>query len=280
MSSDKPVFLQPVEVTSAFSTVTVDSTEYNVPVGIYPSVLAVMYELDVQLGGTYTWTMQYDSTSDSLRSTIANTSTMVVTWTDSELAELLGFETTALSGSTSYTGTRAPQKCWIPKYVTSKRDAWQIDLRKAVKGVNSSAGNYNGARATLDLYLRDFDFVHELSPNVLQQHADDAIEATKTFEYFALDARSAVASLSTRVSIKGFYLVNEIGDADSTDTSYNQANADSGGVNFEYTSGADEYVFASFHGDRIRIGNYSLPKGFERLSLKFSAITAAAPEWA
>ena len=280
MASDKPAFLQPVEITTLNNTVSVDTTTYNIPVGIYPSVLAVMYELDVQLGGTYTWTMQYDSTSDSLRGVIANTSTMTVSWTDSDLAELLGFATGVLSGSSSYTAPTAPQKCWIPTYVTGKRDGWMIDQRKAVKGTNTVGGNYVGVNATDDKYIRDFDFVHELSTNVLRTHSKTAVEGSKTFENFGLGARSTVSSLSTGISLKGFYYVNNIGDADSTDTTFNQANADSGGVNFEYTSGADKYVFAATLGDRIRPGNYSLPATFTRMNLKFSCITANAPVWA
>ena len=276
-SLDRPVFLRPVEITSSNNTVTVDSVAYNIPVGIYATVLHVMRELDTQLGGSYDFRV-FPAAENEFRSRISNTSTMSVTWTDPDLANLLGFATTTLSGSTLYTSPEAPQYAWVPNFVPAKRDAWGIDQRKAIKGTNTVGGNYVGVKATDDKYVRDFDFVHELASNVLRTHCVDAIAQTKTFEHFALKARSAVASLSTGVSVKGFYLVYEISSAYSTRSWV--GSTDSGGINSEFTTGADEYVFCAFHGDRIRIGNYTLPKGFERMSLKFSAITANAPVWA
>lgn len=275
-----PIFLQPVEIHASNKDFTIGVDAYAIPTGTYPSILAVVAaintlttpdirfcQLQYGAGGAFYVQFQFGSTA-------------TITWDDEQLALLLGWnDDSTLSTSTSHIAPNVPEKCWLPTYVESKRSSFALEQGKIIKGMNTGSGGYVGVQAHIDKYRRNFDFVHEPSTNVLRTHALTAAQEKRTFEYFILDVRRTRPVTATTVSTKGFYYLPDAETANSADTDYNQANMDSGGINFEYTTAPDEYVFCSVLRDNISRSNYSLPKSKVRMSVGFDVITAEAPNW-
>lgn len=281
MATDLPLFLQPVEITATNKNLTIGAVSYALTEGVYPTILAVVFELNTQISAdSHAAELIYNETTDTFKTVLNLAAVATVTWDDTKLATLLGWDDgTTLTGASTYTADDTPEKVWKPTYVEAQRASFRLAQRKVVKGANTGSGRYVGASSHIDKYEKSFDFVHELASNAMRTHATKEQDIVRCWEYFILDCRRSRPVGENNVQTRGFYYYPDASNADSTDSANNQANMGDGGINFEFVTSPDTYVFCNVLKGKVSDPSYSLSRTKQRVKVGFAAITSVAPNW-
>jgi hypothetical protein len=207
MAIGRAAFARPIEVTTSSKDVTFNSSAQSIAVGTYGCIATLLYELKAHMtAASITGATAYVETEPGHsfygRVRIGAASSFAITWTDTDLATLLGFGAAALSGSNLYTGLYRCPSVWISDYTPSDRETWALDMKSNYAGQLSRTGELCGAATGPDVYFRTLRFDGEQGSNVFRSMRGST---DRTLESFIVDARTSVPTLSTNQPTKGFY---------------------------------------------------------------------------
>lgn len=276
--SDTPVFLRPINITASNNSWSIDASAKTIGLGTYGSIINVIHEFDDQCGAN---TNVY--LNSSFKVVIAHNDSFTITWTDADLAALLGysgFEVAAQVGGVGdyyLTATYTPSHMWLPTYPPYDRGRFSLKQRDIFSGCITQNGNIAGISTGPSLYYRDFSFAHEPALNVKIEAATSETYEARCFEYFASQCRTVQVSASTDVCAKGFYFFPDkdvaIGLSDDNPATKTSGN---GGINFAIS---DKYAFCQLDPNGPEEPTVSLPVTRSYYNIGFTAHTADAPTW-
>jgi hypothetical protein len=130
------------------------------------------------------------------------------------------------------------------------------------------------------LDYRDLSFVHEPTLNVHREAATNAYYRERCYETFSLESRRSTPTVSTNCTTKGFYFIP---DYSYYTSSANKANIpttmDSGGIDFNYASSPDYYVYCHLDSSGCDKPDNSIPRGRLYYNTEMRINTATAPTW-
>lgn len=299
MTTYKPVFMRPVEITTANNAFSVKLyitgvgyTQYDktLDVGVWGSMFEVAAGIAAEVNAI---TAQYDCTAAFVQSgndllikfTIKDNDNngFYAEWDWDEVYDLIGssgygsfkhnwdtYDTNS-SDEYYYTMTYRPSHMWIPTYQIANQDRFQIDQSEIFTGqiarTGVLCGNDNGSR----LYFRQLDFVNEQASNLFIEASTNSRLNNRSLEYFADYCRSVTTVTSGNPCAKGFYFVPDWNDI--TTTCSNKHN-DNGGINFDYSASPDEFVFCQMDPRGYLPPNASVPtaRGYYRVTFTIYAV--------
>ncbi len=249
-------FLRPIEITASNKDMSVKvgadpAGTVSLTAGVYGSILTLIHDLntaliahDVDLGA-------YITTDYKICMTSASTA-FTVTWTDTDLARLLGF-TANLSGATSYTATYTPQYCWFPAHHSFDVDRFWS--KEHFAGGVSSNGILSGVKLSDGVRRREFKFDALAAATVAQDACTLTYWSTyypqeeRCLETFVEQARTVTpSSTSTEgLSLKGCYFLPDIDDyCGATPSTAIPSSMNGGSYRFELAASAPTYVWCQF----------------------------------
>lgn len=281
MAVIKPAFMRPVEITSENDTISIyySGSWNDVPIqhGVYSCIKAVLdafyNEADDDSLPVDEFTIEKNSADDDLQVTLSFSSSVML-----QATSLLGFTGYESPGAaTSFTGTMRPEYCWVPTYQVANQSRFFVDQKEVFHGSMSRSGALAGiGNGTSQIFYRQLDFVNELAENVSLEAVTSSCEALRCAELFFWQCRTVNPSVSTYPSPRGFYFYPDWTHVDT----YYPGQQDKGGINFDYTTNPDRYVFCQC--DKAGYGRptASLPTTRDRytVSLEIHSITDA-PSW-
>jgi hypothetical protein len=273
MASDRYVLARPIEITASNNTLTVDrgggAAAVNLTVGVYGCIAMIMDELEDQLKAENAgWTAQL--TSD-FYVVLANADDFTVVWTDTALRDLLGFTAGLAVPATSFTATMIPENCWLPAKVRADQGVWEPNLKQRFRGVRAQSGIVNGLSTGKVLYETEITQDTEFGYNLLRSKGRSAVEQKRSLETFVDGSRDSYPSTGN-VSTGGFYFWKDYTALDE------ESSMDAGDAStFNYTSGADDYVFCEFDPDWNLPTNPTMGSGHLYYNVKIPIRTAPIP---
>lgn len=293
-STERPVFTRPIEIDSSNDSLNIvyggSANNISLTNGVYGSVNSAIYHLNEEIKAT-AYTGGGGDTFDDLsfaitidtdcKVNIACGSSIAITWTDTDLAAWLGFETN-LSSGTSFTADWTPSHMWLPTFINADQDYWKISQRERFGGAKSNSGRIAGTILKDRRYSRDFEFRAEPAANCMIAFEDDAYtlsstyypQADRCFEYFVEQCRTSVSTGTNQYS-KGVYVFHSV-----TDFQTLLGELGDGGVKTELASGADAYAYCAPLVSGSNIGGAFFPVGRDRYNIpSFYLETAGAPTW-
>lgn len=221
----RPIFARPVEITAATKDFSVGATRggahiaHELDTGTYIGIPTVLYELEAHL-------REYDATMDVTvvssgadygKVRIGNSVAFDITWVDTGLRDLLGFDpnytysTSSSSGTDYYVlGTYTPLYCWFASHHTADDDLWKSDCAEVFRGKRAANGNMVGIRTGSPIYERTMDFVGEPAANVWESMCTTSAESARCLEKQIRDSLLSTASSDTSPSVRGFTMFYDI----------------------------------------------------------------------
>jgi hypothetical protein len=278
MAVIKPVFFRPIEITSSNNTfsVWVDpdgvsgnvELEVNLDIGVWGSIFnlvaGICADVNSSIGAIWVLSAEMIQSGDEL----------LIKWTLTdqgggggatppelewnEIYDIIGANVstkTTMDGSQpTYTQTMTyrPTHTWIPTYQSADQSRFYIDQKEIFAGNMSKSGFLAGNLVGPVLYWRDLNFVNETAENLFISAATSARYANRNLETFAKECRGGTVTVSGNPSVRGFYFIPDWTDVTTTCAN---THTDTGGINFDYSSGADTYAFC-----QMSRGGYSEPQ--------------------
>jgi hypothetical protein len=274
MGIGRAAFARPIEITTATKDVTFNASAQSIAVGTYACIRTLLYEIRAHMSAaSITGASAYIETTPGHafygRVRIGAASSFSITWTDSGLATLLGFATTALSGSNLYTATSTCPSVWISAYTPSDRETWALDMKSNYAGQLSRTGELCGAATGPDVYFRTLRFDGEIGSTVFRSLAPSQ---DRTLESFLVSARTSVPTLSTNPPTKGFYYIY---DATSLTTPVSSMTS---GSPLDWTdSGTYQWCYPDERGLDPPRASHGVTRGYYAFDLRLH--TGTAPTW-
>lgn len=302
MAVVKPVFMRPIEITTpaAFHfRIRLDdggglqSHSVTMDTGVWGSVFNLAAGIAAEITATEaTWTATASMVESGdnllirfvLVDSGATGTAPKATW--NELYDIIGAsagsedaETWTESPANTWTSTMTyrPSYMWIPIYQTAEQGRFYLRQADLFRGNMSLSGNIGGNIAGPDIYWRDMTFVNETAENLYEEAATHSLMPQRSLEHFAQECRLSYPSVSGNPSTKGFYFFPDWTDLQTT---CSELTTDAGGIQFDYSSGADTHVFC--HMDIPGPGAFapSLPTTRTRYQTAFSFHTISyTPSW-
>lgn len=209
--------LRPLEITAANNSIVVTyltGTSYSLAVGVYPSVLSVLYALEANLklksaafavSLTSDWKVFIDGAGVG--------GAFDLEWTDPELGKMLGFDQD-YAGVTSATATYTPEFCFLPTYHSYDGGRFSANQSDGFSGEVSIDGSLAGVRAGIPRLERRVQWSTLPAAKVFKEAATLTStfstthypEQLRCFEHFAQEARN-VTTTSGSTSAKGCYFL-------------------------------------------------------------------------
>jgi hypothetical protein len=281
MPLERPLFSRPIVVSSVNDSfrATVSSSNYDVTLtnGVYPCIRRLCDEWSDKLQAVIdTWQVTFNATTYKIALTHSGGGTWSsVTWTDTALRDLLGYTGSETITANVLTATYCPSTVWFPTFTPADQEAWRTQQRELFSGITARNGRNVGNRTGPTIYSRTFSFVHELAERCFVEFTTNAYEAERTFERFILNARTAPNSAGD-VSSKGFYVYHDMNNA----LREQYTTMDDGGVEINYSSSPETYIYCHPDPEGVDIGSASLPNARQRYNINsFRVHSATAPTW-
>lgn len=206
MSIGRAVFLRPVEITSSNDSWSISGTAKTVTNGTYASMLTLLGKMkdqfnDVVASGNIT--VGYTGTGVG-KVTLSASVTFSITWTDTNLRDMLGF-TGNLSSASSYTATYPMRYTWISDYTPSDREWWALKHDKTYSGAIARSGELVGLANGNSIYHRTLKFDAETQDNLFTSASSNSYKQALCLETFIEGARASVPSVSSNAPTHGFW---------------------------------------------------------------------------
>lgn len=291
----KPAFLRPIEITSSNNTFSVwldpdglgnDEHVINLDTGVWANVFTLAAGIAAEITAAdpnWTCTIEFAESSSTLKMYVKLVdasefgTTPEITW--NELYDIVGASGAAKGdeglfhqGGGLYTGynTYAPSHMWLPTYQSAEQGRFYVDQGELFKGNMSKTGFVSGNKTGSTIYWRDLNFVNELAENVFKSASTNSRLDNRTLEEFAEKCRVASPTVSGNPSVKGFYFFP---DWNTLQTDASNLTTGNGGINFDYSSGADTHVFCQMDVRGNPVPRASLPTTKTRYSTDFQIHT-------
>ena len=279
LDTNLPVFARPIEIHSANKTfeITANASAESLSLteGTYANLAALLVEFEYQMEQHTELAASTAELNSDLKVYLHESTNFSVSWTHTALRDLLGFDDDLLLNR-SHTADYMSPYLWHPTYLCANQGEWYNDPGASFSGTVSQSGRVAGSRTAPRYYMRTFDFVFEPIARVYSAAGASAYEQDNSFESF-YEATINAYPVSDTVTLKGFYFFPTVQDLldNETTTDY-----DGGGINFEYDSSPDTYVYCS---PSLKFPSITpaIPSGKLYYDITgFEVRTATAPTWA
>lgn len=294
MSTARQGFFRPIEITPSYQDITIDGTAYQLPLGLYESLLTLVYELNYiceSEDANYHCILVEDTSGSVVPNTPrvafynADTlDTMTVTFTDDTLRNALGFDSTqdplTVSPQSTETANYPPKFCWIPQFRDYSRSRFSIRHDRRFAGLEARNGRLSGLTANSKQYQRQFAFAHEKAENVREEAASSSWYEDLCFEYFYDAMRTTGPQQATTANPLGcYYIPDWTVYCGASPTVAIPSSMDEGGIHFDYSSSPDRYLFCHPSGTADISVEPSLPVGINYYNVSFTLHAASCPSW-
>jgi hypothetical protein len=275
MASDRFVLTRPIEVGDANDGFRVDYdgggwSNLTITQGVYGSIATFMQEVETKLD-TVNANFSVSLSSDFFINITNSTATFKIDWQADTVGQTLGFDADCEPVAQVFTATQIPRYCWLPTNVRDDRNTWSPNHTNNFKGAPSQSGIVSGLSSGKVLYFIKVVVPMEYVYNLRQTHCRTAAEQVRCLDYFLEGSRVSNPS-SGNVSSGGFYFWPDYTDVDCL------ASMDAGDVTtFNYTSGADTYVFCEFDPSFDAKIKSALPAGWTYQTIEIPIQTSAYP---
>jgi hypothetical protein len=269
-----PVFLRPIQIDSSSDSVSVGGSAVSLTTGVYPCIAAVLHNFDHVVDAAVPSLVFTITFSAGFKVVLSGSTTFAVTWTDTNLRDMLGFAGD-LSGSSSYTATYTPQYCWVPTRSRADVNEWAEDQSNNWRGMASRSGAVMGLRTGDALYKTTFDFDALAGALLLKSQATTAIETVRCLEYFADHSRVAWSSVDLP-TLAGFYVYP---DRDNVALAAS-ATWDAGDAStLSYASSPDVFLYCHFDASWHAKSRPAVQARTGYYDTSVTVHTATAPTW-
>lgn len=272
--NDLPIFMRPIQIDSTNDDVTIGGVAITLDQAVYANIAHLVYHIDAEVvadGGPAGFNCTLDSTFHVV---LSATGTFAVTWTSTDLRDLLGF-TGNLSSANTYTATHTPENTWIPSRSRADEREWALEHKNQWRGNQSRSGYVCGLRTGDYVYGTEIDFEALGSSEVLIGRSTSAYGAKRTLEWFASNSRETWATENTP-ALNGFYFVPDR----TTISPAAAATWTSGSVaTMSYSSGAATFAWCQFDAEWYPTPRQTLPVRNDYTDVSLSIHTATAPTW-
>ena len=276
MATERPVLLRPVQHVSDGTDLTGSST-VTVATGLYANVIALAQACFTDDSG-----IDNVRLSDDFYFEIYSTTGQTITWNNSDLGTMLGFENqiTASAGVWA-TAPNRPRNIWIPEDPYADQGAFLLNLRDTVQGAIAADGTLSANKVGPDVYERSMSFTAELATNISREFVTTDEDVYHTLTQFVLGSMTASPEDSTIANPRGFWFYPDINDAiaDCTYQPHVDQWSTDGGIDFNLTASPDEKVFCHF--DKSALSDWTGSPFFQtsrlRYNTKLNFHTAPAP---
>jgi hypothetical protein len=276
MAIGRAALLRPIEITASsdsFST-TVSGfvVNYTMESGTYASILTLAGGLYDKLSGLSGFAVTFGTSGATAGYiTISSSATFALTWTDTELRDILGFSGN-LSGQTSYTATYRPKYTWISDYTPRDREWWHLNHRETYNGSVARNGDLVGLANGNQIYYRTLGFDAETGANVFNSLTGSTAAERYTLETMIEGARGAAPATATNAPTHGLWYVYDIADlARQTKAQMTAANGRKHGLS--------KWAWCHLDKDGMKEPKASLGVGRDWYSLEIDLHTADEPTW-
>jgi len=249
VTNTKPYFLRPIEHTTlAGGDITLSTNgAVTLPSGTYSNIGGLLNSLVLEAldAGATGFDASIGTESNDFKIALEVTTSQTLTWNNTALRDALGYAGNFTISSTPTEADYTPEYVWIPTFLNSDAGGFVKPQRDLFKGQMSQDGTLAGAPIGPNtVYKRDMGFNMELGTNVSRELSTSAIEDVRTLEYFMEHSRTAYPTNATSKNPKGFWFIPNITDFTAVVTSATeQWTAASSGINFDYTSSPNKWVF-------------------------------------
>ena len=295
MAAEIPIFMRPIEIHDGN-----DSYSYKlgaaaaVPLaltnGVYATVATVLSSminqinndmLNTDLTAEFVAASDTDLTGFYIHFENANAADIVITWTDTDLRDMLGFtgvSTTIPAGSDEVASVR-PEYLWIPTFAPSDQGVFYSKQREIFSGNIGQTGRLAGNTTGPTILYRDYTFMHELAANVFWRNAVVSTDWTRCLEHFSRESRESYPIETTNPSTKGFYLWEDIDTLRDTNVGDSWEITDTGDMILDLVGiKGMSYIFCHIDTPGIPLPVASLPASVLRFNCNLSIHTAVAPD--
>lgn len=284
---------RPIEITASnkdfrFGYDAVGPSVFAIPEGLYGSVLTLITEIEAAIAVTYANIDVYLTSDFKIAFDYTGASTITLDWLDNDLGPLLGFYREGIEAAPMVAGY-TPQHCWLPTYETSDPEAWKytpvfsgaVSVSGLLSGISLASGRYNRT-ATWPV---EYDYNSKISRAVTSTSWAATTyypQQERCFEQFIDDVKTAEPTASTAegINMKGFYIIHDRSVYTGTSpTVAIPSSMGSGGVDTEFSSSPDRYVYCSILPNALP----SMPLSADGQQLfhdcSIPLHTATAPTW-
>lgn len=279
MSSDRPIFLRPIEhiQDDSHTDFTIGSNSYAIDSGTYANVYTLL--LAVGLEADEITDIRISPTSDGHCSVYSSYSGNI-TWTNTTLRDALGFSgaTTALTSSAWTDAPYLSKYVWLPEHAPADQGCFYQSHKEQWFGSRSLTGKIAGVGFSDGCYFRDVTFNAELGTNLGVELCESAEQAARCLDAFFIASISSVPLVASHSGTKGFYFYQHYSSAVS-ECSISASDFGDGGVEFSKTSSPDTYVFCNFLEKSDWHKNAFFTRGRQRYNVSLSFCTAPAGSW-
>jgi len=294
MTVYKPVFMRPIEITTANNTFTIEldvgagqqAFAINLDTGVWGSVFNLAAGIAAEITALHaniscTSSMVQSGDDLLIRFVLVDSGssglTPETTW--NEVYDIIGAtgsgdndEVWTESPADTYTCTMTyrPTHMWIPTYQSADQGRFYIEQGEIFEGNMSKGGFLAGNQTGPVIYWRDLSFVNEPAENIFMSAATSARYGNRNLETFVKECRSSNPSVSGNGCTRGFYFIPDWNDVTTTCAN---THTDNGGINFDYASSEDTFVFCQMNSKGYSLPQSSLPTTKTRYSTGFQIHT-------
>jgi hypothetical protein len=251
--SSKQGLLRPIEIHDDNKNLTTSLGAIVLDTEVYACILTLLKALETKLkvvDATFAVKL-----SDDFKVTFTTPALATITFTDTALGRLLGFRAD-IGATDSRVADDTPEYSFLFTNYSADNGRFSVDPRKQFSGATSVTGAMGGVRLSQDLYHRTFRWEAEPAAKVYSEAATVSYtwgtvfypEADRCWNTFMEECRTVqlVATTADNVNPKGFYYLPRLDDyLGASPVIALPATMDSGGINFDLASGADDYVFCN-----------------------------------
>jgi hypothetical protein len=192
-----------------------------------------------------------------------------IDWQADNVGQILGFDSDCTPPAQSFVATQTPRFCWLPTWVRADQNTWSPNHNENFSGRRAQSGIVSGLQTGKVLYETTLTMDFEYGYNLRKSRCRTAAEQVRCLDYFVDGSRAAYPG-SGNVPVGGFYFWPDYTDIDCL------ASMDEGDAStFNYTSGADTYVFCEFDPKFNVSVDPGLPVGHDYYNVKIPIRTSA-----
>lgn len=301
-SAHKPVFMRPVEITSAIASIDIRDddggeawTTITIDTGVYSSMQAVLYAFECRAKddiATMTTNIAFvDDGNGEIVVKFTFTGTTLgggIKIDSATIGNFWGEAAGTYTGLSSKTFQWRPQYIWLPGYQVAVQTRFHKVQKELAAGKTAKTGQVASITTGPDIYYRDLEFHNEKAINLFDEAATatSAPDYTKlNLDYFAQYARVSQPSSSGYPCTRGFWFWPDWNDAiDNPSTMPGGASGTGStreGINFDLSSTADLFAFCQFDEDGFSPpAAVDVPTGREYHIARFTIHTISeTPTW-
>lgn len=259
----KPIFMRPIEITSANDTIEMKPaagsySEETINNGVYSCLMTVLAGFKNRSPASSISLVDNGNGEPVVRFTFG--ASYHVHFPDTDTAALWGAEETYYGPATTITLENRPQFIWVPKYQIANQSRFQPRQKDLFSGQQSKTGLLAGNSTGPTIYYRNLEFHNELASNLMEEGiTGDGYQDTggdmryMHLDYFAQQSRISQPSVSGNPSTKGFWFWPDIDDVFDNPTIFPGGTSGEStsrhGVKFDLASSPDLFVFCQFDKD-------------------------------